>query len=230
MTHTNPGQLPTPLRWLLTLGPTHEPIDQVRFIGNRSSGRMGFEIAKAARDAGAEVKILAGPCSAAGLDSWPNLARFQTAEELRGLLTEQWKDFDVLVMAAAVADWRVAGAARTGKLRRSAAPPALQLEQVPEILGNLSSRADQFIVGFALEPLAEVVDNALKKLAAKKADCIVANSLETLDSGASDAQLVWPDGRVTTRGGSQTFEPKERIARWIVESIAPAIARKCRKQ
>jgi phosphopantothenoylcysteine decarboxylase/phosphopantothenate--cysteine ligase len=217
-----------PTRWLLTLGPTHEPIDQVRFIGNRSSGRMGMEIARAARDAGAQTHLLAGPCAPEGLDSWPNVRRFRTADELRGLLTEAWPDFDVLVMAAAVADWRVAGGPRLGKLRRGDAPPSLQLEPVGEILGNLRNRDNQFVIGFALEPAAEAVASARRKLSAKKADCIVANSLETIDAPRSDARLVWPDGRVEVLADDPQPIDKGEVARRLVRAVMPAITRKCR--
>ena len=230
MSNTNTNNLPTPLRWLVTLGPTHEPIDQVRFIGNRSSGRMGLEIAKAAKANGAHVRILAGPCSLPEIDSWTDVARFQTAADLRGLLTEAWSNFDVLIMAAAVADWRVVGAAHVGKIRRHATPPTLQLEPVAEILGNVRSRDNQFVVGFALEPKDEVIASARRKLVAKKADCIVANSLQTLDCVNSDAQIVWPDGRVISLDAFGGIAPKSAVAKWIVAAISPAIAQKCRNR
>jgi len=227
MSTSNTSKSNGPLRWLVTLGPTHEPIDQVRFIGNRSSGRMGFEIAKAAQETGAHVRVLAGPCNLLQLNSCFDVARFQSASDLRKLLTEDWPNFDVLVMAAAVADWRVAGGQIAGKIRRDVTPPTLQLEPVVEILGNLQSRNNQFVVGFALEPKDEVLSSARRKLFAKKADCIVANSLETLDCEQSDARIVWSDERVMTRGESTGFAAKSDVARWIVQSISPAIAQKC---
>ena len=228
MSTTNTNNPRQPLRWLVTLGPTHEPIDGVRFIGNRSSGRMGFEIAKAAQDSGAHVRILAGPCSLPEIDSWTDVARFQTAADLRGVLSETWSNFDVLIMAAAVADWRVVGAPLAEKIRRDATPPTLQLEPVPEILGNLPRRENQFVVGFALEPKSDVLASARRKLAAKKVDCIVANSLETLDSMNSDAQIVWGDGRVQSHNESSELKAKSIVARWIVQALSPAIAQKCR--
>lgn len=212
---------------MVTLGPTHEPIDQVRFIGNRSSGRMGFEIAKAAKETGAFVRVLAGPCSLHELNSCCDVARFHSAADLRQLLTEEWPNFDVLVMAAAVADWRVVGSPHLGKIRRDATPPVLQLEPVAEILGNLQTRNNQFVVGFALEPKDDVLSSARRKLVSKNADCIVANSLETLDCAKSDAQIVWGDGRILTRDESTAFAEKSAVARWIVAAIAPAITQKC---
>ncbi|MSR34627.1 MAG: phosphopantothenoylcysteine decarboxylase [Phycisphaerales bacterium] len=228
MTNTNKSNPERPIRWLVTLGPTHEPIDQVRFIGNRSSGRMGFEIAKAAKESGAQVRILAGPCSLPKIDSWTDVARFQTAADLRKLLTTDWPNFDVLVMAAAVADWRVVGAPLVGKIRRDATPPVLQLEPVAEIVGNLQTRHNQFVVGFALEPKDEVIANARQKLLVKKVDCIVANSLETLEGAQSDARIVWGDGRILTHGESSEFAAKSKVARWIVKAVSPSITQKCR--
>ena len=227
MSNTNTSKPDRPTRWLVTLGPTHEPIDQVRFIGNRSSGRMGFEIAKAAKETNAQVRVLAGPCSLPEMNSWNDVARFQSAADLRKLLNNEWPNFDVLVMAAAVADWRVVGAPVEGKIRRDATPPMLQLEPVAEIVGHLQSRHNQFVVGFALEPKHELLASARRKLAAKKVDCIVANSLETLDSTHSDAQIVWGDGRVLTQGHVNEFAEKSSVARWIVQTLLPAIAQKC---
>lgn len=207
-----------PLRALVTLGPTHEPMDEVRFIGNRSSGRMGTEIARALAERGCGVRVLAGPCQPAGLDSLPDVRRFRTAEELRDLLRTDWPAFDLLVMAAAVADWRPR-TVRAGKTRRSDAPPLVELEPVPEILGTLSSRPDQFVVGFALEPATDLLASARAKLARKRADCIVANPLETMDAPTVEGTLVWPDGAVErAEEGACT---KSAFAKWLVDRVLP---------
>ena len=188
---------------------------------------MGFEIAKAAQETGAHVRVLAGPCHLSQIDSLNDVARFQSAADLRALLTTDWPNFDVLIMAAAVADWRVAGEKLAGKLRRETPAPVLQLEPVAEILGNLQSHANQFVVGFALEPMEQMIASARRKLIAKKADCIVANSLQTLDGVESDARIVWPDGRVVSLDAQGAFAPKSVVARWIVQTISPAISQKC---
>lgn len=206
------------LRALVALGPTHEPIDSVRFLGNRSSGRMGVAIARALERAGCAVRTLAGPCRPDGLDSLARVERFRTAEELRRLITDAWPSCDLLVMAAAVADWRPATRLE-GKRRREGGSLTLQLEQVPEILGSLRSRPDQFVVGFALEPAEELLDSARAKLARKRADCIVANPLETMDASDVDGTLVWADGRAATPGGRRT---KETFAEWLCGQILPA--------
>ena len=96
---------------------------------------------------------------------------------------------------------------------------ALELEAVPEILGALQSRSNQFVVGFALEPSDELIASARAKLSRKRADCIVANPLETMDSAEIDGSLVWPEGRVERAGGPLA---KSEFARWLVERILPA--------
>ena len=209
--------MPAPLRAIVTLGPTHEPLDEVRFVGNRSSGRMGFEIATALRKRGCQVTTLAGPCQPTGLDSLPEVVRFRTAEELRQLLGARWPEADLLVMAAAVADWRPVEV-QTGKRRRADGRLSIELEAVPEILGSLESRPDQFVVGFALEPEDELLASARAKLGRKRADCIVANPLGTMDATDIDGSLVWADGRVEHPAGRC---PKGRFAEWLVERVLP---------
>jgi phosphopantothenoylcysteine decarboxylase/phosphopantothenate--cysteine ligase len=210
--------MPTPLRAIVTLGPTHEPLDDVRFVGNRSSGRMGLEIARALMRRGCQVTAMAGPCQPAGLDSLPEVVRFRTAEELRASLRARWPDADLLVMAAAVADWRPMHA-QTGKRRRGAGSISIELEPVPEILGSLASRDDQFVVGFALEPEAELLASARSKLVRKRADCIVANPLQTMDAADVDGSLVWADGRVERPDGACS---KADFASWLADRVVPA--------
>ena len=210
--------MPPVLHAIVALGPTHEPLDEVRFIGNRSSGRMGVEIARALIEAGCRVTTLAGPCRPDGLGSLPEVVRFRTAEDLRTLLTTRWPETDLLVMAAAVADWRPKVVA-AGKMRRSSAAPTVELEAVPEILGALASGPRQFVVGFALEPADELLDSARAKLARKRADCIVGNPLATMDAPVVDGSLVWSDGRVESPGPRL---PKDAFARWLTGRILPA--------
>jgi len=214
---------PPRIRALVTLGPTYEALDAIRFIGNRSSGRMGLQIAKALQQAGCEVRVLAGVCQPDGLDSLPHVERFRTAEQLRDLLTAHWPAHDVLVMAAAVADWR-AKAPEQGKYRRGSGEWMLALEPVPEILGSLQSRRDQFIIGFALEPQEELLDSARRKLQRKRADCIVANLLETMDSSSICGSLLWTDGRVQQPAGAQS---KVDFAHWLTAQVLPAVRTRC---
>lgn len=210
------------LHALVTLGPTHEPVDDVRFLGNRSSGRLGVEIARALANRGCRVGVLAGPCQPPELASLPEVQRFRTAEELRTLLDRTWPSCDLLVMAAAVADWRPVSPGR-GKWRRSDGPMRLDLEPVPEILGALRSRPDQFVVGFALEPAEDLMRSAAAKLQRKRADCIVANPLQTMDAADIDGTLVWPDGRADSAGTL----PKPAFAEWLSDRILPAAFARC---
>ena len=214
----SPTTMPPPLHAIVALGPTHEPLDEVRYLGNRSSGRMGVAIAQALTQAGCSVTALAGPCRPDGIDSLPEVVRFRTAEDLRALLAARWPAADLLVMAAAVADWRPV-ATGTGKRRRADGPIMVELESVPEILGTLPRRAGQFVVGFALEPAEELLASARRKLERKRADCIVANPLETMDSDRVAGTLVWANGQVETPGADLT---KVAFAEWLVARTLPA--------
>lgn len=213
-----PTTMPPPLHAIVALGPTHEPLDEVRYLGNRSSGRMGVAIAQALVRSGCTVSVLAGPCRPDGIDSLPEVVRFRTAEDLRALLAARWPRADMLVMAAAVADWRPVATA-TGKRRRVEGPLRIELEAVPEILGTLPRRPGQFVVGFALEPAEELLDSARRKLDRKRADCIVANPLETMDSAQVSGTLVWSDGRLETPGPALD---KIAFAEWLVARTLPA--------
>jgi phosphopantothenoylcysteine decarboxylase/phosphopantothenate--cysteine ligase len=184
---------------------------------------MGVAIAGALAAQGCRVRVLAGPCQPAGLDSLPDVKRFRTAEELRALVGSSWPEFDLLFMAAAVADWRPV-APRSGKARREDGPIRIELEPVPEILGTLVSRPDQFVVGFALEPAEALAASARRKLDRKRADCIVANPLETMDADVVDGVLLWPDATQTPPGGACS---KVRFAEWLVERVLPAANDRC---
>lgn len=210
-------------RILITAGPTHEPIDAVRHIANRSSGRMGIAIARAAAAHGGAVTLLLGPVSSAppeapGID----VRRFRTAADLEALLASTWPAHDVLVMAAAVADFRPR-AALPGKLVRGADGLVLELEPVPDLLAALPRRPGQRIVAFALEPADRLAAAARAKLERKGADVIVANPLETMDAADVDATVIDRAGRARRPGRM----PKEAFAAWLVDKVVlPAGARR----
>jgi len=207
-----------PLRVLVAAGPTHEPIDDVRYIGNRSSGRMGTAIAGAFLDAGCTVTLARGP-GVAAVDGCTD-RRFGTAAELLALLNAEWPGHDLLVMAAAVADYRPARRV-DGKLRREDGPLTLQLEPTQDILSGLAgTRSDhQYVVGFALERPEELAASAAAKLARKRADAIVANPLETMDSADVDGRVLFADGRTTAPSGGRI--PKAAFAAWLAALILP---------
>ena len=207
-----------PLRVLVAAGPTHEPIDDVRYIGNRSSGRMGTAIAAAFLDAGCTVTLARGP-GVATVDGCTD-RRFGTAAELLALLNAEWPGHDLLVMAAAVADYRPARRV-DGKLRREDGPLTLQLEPTQDILSALAgTRSDhQYVVGFALERPEELAASAAAKLARKRADAIVANPLETMDSTDVDGRVLFADGRTMAPSGGRI--PKAAFAAWLTALILP---------
>jgi phosphopantothenoylcysteine decarboxylase / phosphopantothenate---cysteine ligase len=167
---------------LVTAGPTYEPIDPVRFIGNHSSGKMGVAIAAEAAARGARVELILGPGTVpppVGVE----LTRITTAEELRAAVRVRADDADAVVMAAAVADFRPKVAAE-GKLKKGQGMPDLGLEPTPDILGELgaSRRAGQVLVGFAAET-DEVEAAGRAKLERKHLDLLVANEVGRAGTG-----------------------------------------------
>lgn len=191
-------------RVLVTAGGTQEPIDPVRFIGNRSSGLMGIEIARAAHGRGAKVTLVIGPSNVpppAGVD----VIRVKTAQEMREEVFALAADADAIVKAAAVADWRSAEHA-DHKLKKAQGPPDIKLEPTPDILAELgrapaARKPGGILVGFAAETQPD--PDALARLAeekrvAKGADLIVANDVSSPDSGfevpTNRAVIAGPDG------------------------------------
>jgi phosphopantothenoylcysteine decarboxylase / phosphopantothenate---cysteine ligase len=213
---------------LITAGPTYEPIDAVRFIGNRSSGRLGIALAREAARRGWETELLLGPTAILFEDENVQIRRFRTTSELQGLLRESAPASRVVVMAAAVADFRPMGGSLDGKLYRSAGL-SLELEPTPDLLAGLAAERapNQVLVGFALQPRAGLIAAAREKLNRKGVDMIVANPLETMDSSTIEAIVLsrlgtehrTPDGE-----GGQGAIPKERFASWLLDQIEAYIA------
>ncbi|HYW08286.1 MAG TPA: bifunctional phosphopantothenoylcysteine decarboxylase/phosphopantothenate--cysteine ligase CoaBC [Longimicrobium sp.] len=162
-------------RVVVTAGGTREPIDPVRYIGNRSSGRMGYEIAAAAWRRGADVVLIAGP-SPLPVPVGVELRRIETAEEMRAAVEAALADADALVMAAAVADFRPASPAARKLKKESGSVPELLLEPTADVLRatRAARRAGSVIVGFALET-TDAVENGRRKLAGKGLDLLVVN-------------------------------------------------------
>ncbi len=203
-------------RLLVTAGPTEEPIDEVRFLANRSSGRLGLAIAAAAERRNWPVTCLLGPVPTP--QSPPAvLQRFRTAAELESQLEAAWPSHDLLVMAAAVADFRPRRM-QTGKLRRGG-PLTLELEAVPDLLAGLRGTTSprQRIIAFALEEEASLEARAREKLARKGADAIVANPIETLDSASIRGRLLRRDGTERHPPGHPAAIPKEAFAEWLLD-------------
>jgi phosphopantothenoylcysteine decarboxylase/phosphopantothenate--cysteine ligase len=203
---------------LVTAGPTHEPIDPVRVLANRSSGRQGFAIAEALAALGARVTLVAGPVS---LPTPPGVTRIdvETAREMAAAV-DKALPADAAVMVAAVADWRVEPAAT--KIKKGAGgPPNLSLVENPDILAELavSPRRPKLLIGFAAET-DNVVGNAQAKRERKGADWIVANDVSGDVMGGSDNRV-----HLITARGVENWDaaPKTDIARRLAERIAAAL-------
>ena len=199
---------------LITAGPTHEPIDPVRVIANRSSGKQGFAIAAAAAEAGARVTLVAGPVS---LPTPGGVARIdvETAQQMADAV-EAALPADAAILVAAVADWRVEPAPR--KLKKGDGPPDLKFAPNPDILATLATHPDRprLLVGFAAET-NDVVANARSKLSSKKADWIVANDVSGNVMGGTHNRIHL----VTGEGVEDWPEAaKEDIARHLIQRIA----------
>lgn len=208
-------------RVLLTAGPTFEPIDPVRGITNLSSGKTGFALARAARDAGAEVTVVAGPTS---LATPRGIKRVDvtSASEMHDAVM-RCLPADVFVGVAAVADWRVAHpSARKIKKNAKAEPPALQFEANVDILAAVAALPEPpFCVGFAAES-EDVVDNARRKLASKKVQLVVGNRAQDT-FGADGSELFLVDA-----AGATTLPHADKLAqaRRLVAEIAGRLARR----
>jgi phosphopantothenoylcysteine decarboxylase/phosphopantothenate--cysteine ligase len=212
---------------LITAGPTQEPIDAVRYIANRSSGRMGIAVAEASAARGRRTTLLLGPTPLRPIEhSRLTTIRFRTTADLQALLAEHWPGHGVLVMAAAVADYRPARREDAGgKRRRTAGAWSLQLEPTPDLLAELApiTRPDQVTIGFALEPAEELAAAARAKLAAKGVDAVVANPLETMGSDVIRATLILRDGRALTPPKAECT--KRDFAEWLLDQL-PKLSRK----
>lgn len=207
------------LRALVTAGPTHEPIDAVRFIGNRSSGKMGFAIAKRLAELGATVTLVSGPVSLSTPHPAIGRKNIETAEEMLHACLEGQANADVIVMSAAVADYRPANQ-QTGKMKKADAPLTLELEPTVDILAELGRRksAKQILVGFALETDREI-EHATSKLTRKNLDLIVLNSLR--DAGAGFGHDTNQVTLIDKQNNLVSFELKSKseVAHDIVEKI-----------
>ena len=202
---------------LVTAGPTHEPIDPVRYIANRSSGRQGFAIAGALAGLGARVTLVSGPVA---LPTPPGVTRVdvETAQEMANAVA-QALPADAAVMVAAVGDWRAEAAGQ--KIKKGDAPPRLDLSENPDILAMLakSPHRPSLVIGFAAET-ERVTEHATAKRERKGADWIVANDVSG-DVMGGDANSV----HLVTAQGVESWEklPKSEVARRLAERIADAL-------
>jgi len=203
---------------LITAGPTYEAIDPVRFIGNHSSGKMGFAIARVAASLGANVTLISGP-SSQQLDS-PNvrLIRVTSAAEMYDVAHSFFDSCDIAILSAAVADYRPKEVAQQ-KIKKKDSELSITLEKTKDILASLGAiKEGQFLVGFALETQNEI-ENAKNKIKKKNLDLIVLNSLN--DKGAGFAKDTNKVTLIDANNKTYPFsvKPKEDVARDILEHI-----------
>ena len=207
-------------RVIVTAGGTREPLDPIRFLGNRSSGRMGYALACAARERGARVTLVstADHPTPFGVELVP----VETADEMSDAVVEAMPEADVLLMAAAVADYRPATAA-PHKIKKDRVDLSLSLVRTPDILAQVAGlrRADQVVVGFAAET-ENLLDNALGKLQRKHLDLIVANDArQAMGALASQVTLVGADGKVDELPLLAKDEVAARVLDRVVALLTP---------
>ncbi|MDT7833037.1 bifunctional phosphopantothenoylcysteine decarboxylase/phosphopantothenate--cysteine ligase CoaBC [Flavobacteriaceae bacterium S356] len=207
---------------LLTAGPTYEAIDPVRFIGNHSSGKMGFALAENAANLGAEVFLVTGPTSQKLQHSSVNIIPVSSAEEMYKAAHDHFENMDIAILSAAVADYKPKNVA-SQKIKKKDASLEIALEPTKDILASLGAiKKDQFLVGFALETENEL-ENAKSKLTRKNLDGIVLNSLN--DKGAGFATNT---NKVTFIDSNQKVTPfelksKDEVAKDILNEIIQRI-------
>jgi phosphopantothenoylcysteine decarboxylase/phosphopantothenate--cysteine ligase len=206
------------LKIMITAGPTYEAIDPVRFIGNHSTGKMGFDIAKSAANHGAKVTLISGPTHLTIDDSNINLIRVTSAAEMYAACHLSFNEMNVAICAAAVADYKPKNVANQ-KIKKSDLEFAIPLEKTKDILFSLGEiKKNQFLIGFALETENEI-ENAKLKIQKKNLDLIVLNSLQ--DEGAGFGKAT---NKITFIDKHFSIEPmplksKELVATDIINKI-----------
>ncbi|MBM3149236.1 MAG: bifunctional phosphopantothenoylcysteine decarboxylase/phosphopantothenate--cysteine ligase CoaBC [Chloroflexi bacterium] len=206
-------------RVVVTAGGTQEPVDPVRCLTNRSSGKMGYALAEAARDRGAEVVLVTAPC-ALGKPYGVEVVDVATAEEMYGAVKKAVAKADVLIMAAAVADYRPVAVSKSKIKRQQAVSLSLELERTPDILGQVKGKFLR--VGFAAES-DNLVANAKQKLKDKHLDLIVANDITTPGCGigadANQVVIIDPSGKAE----KLPLLPKREVADRILDKIVDCL-------
>jgi len=217
------------VRFLITAGPTREPIDPVRYISNRSSGKMGYAIAEAALTEGHDVTLISGPASVEP-PRIANLIPVSTSDEMFEAVHRHADKCDICVLCAAVADYKPANVSST-KIKKRDAKFSLELIPTRDILDSLGHKQDrQFVlVGFAAET-DHVEENAAKKLRAKNCDIIVANDVSGADSGmesdVNEVIILFRDGEKTKISRA----PKKNIARDLVKIFSNFVTKRLTKK
>ncbi len=210
---------------LVTAGPTQEAIDPVRFITNRSSGKMGYALAKVARRRGAEVTLVTGPTSLSIPCKDIKLLSVRTAEEMREAVLDHFDECDVLIKAAAVSDYRPKISSQQ-KLKKSEASILLELERTVDILREVGKRkGHRILIGFSAET-ENLISNAAEKLKEKNLDFIVVNDVTKLGAGfevdTNQVKILFPSGEVK----ELPLMSKEEVSERILDEVTKLLKQK----
>ena len=204
---------------VITAGPTREPIDPVRYISNRSSGKMGFAIAEAAVEAGAKVTLISGPTQLNSLDNVKRI-NVETASQMHQAVLDNMQDCDIFIATAAVSDYRP-GLQAVNKIKKHDDEMQIKLVKTPDILSSVASLTNApFTVGFAAET-ENVLDYARSKLQHKKLNMIIANQVgpsKGFDQDENELDVIWQDGHIHL-----DLNSKKTLARDLMKIIAEKI-------
>jgi phosphopantothenoylcysteine decarboxylase/phosphopantothenate--cysteine ligase len=212
---------------LITAGPTREALDPVRFLSNRSSGKMGYALAEAASEAGYEVTLVSGPVALTAPEG-VHLVKVESAQQMLEAVQSLCKSAapDIAIHAAAVADYRPK-TVQSQKIKKHGETLTLELERTPDVLGSMRTVFDYhgFLVGFAAET-EHLVENAMAKLQRKGCDLVIANDVSRVDTGFDSAEneviLCFPSGNTELL----PKQPKRSLAREIIRRVAKLAAEK----
>ena len=205
---------------LVTAGPTHEPIDLVRHLSNRSSGKMGYALAEAARRRGARVLLVSGPTHLTPPQG-VEVERVRTSDEMADAVLNHLDTTSIVIMAAAVADYQPTSAIQ-GKIKKNLRPLSLELKPTRDILAEIATRRQprQLVVGFAAES-DHLIENAAEKMRAKRTDLMVANDITQegagFDGDTNIITLLFPDGRTKSLEKMSKFQAANRVLDELVE-------------
>lgn len=206
------------MRILITAGPTREYVDDVRFLSNASSGRMGYSLAEAAIQAGHEVLLVTGPVDLP-VPSGAKVSQIETTDELRQSCLELFPACDGVIATAAVCDYRPIERIQ-GKITKTGQPITLELVETSDVLAELGEQKGQrWVVGFALES-QDPRNNAMRKLRMKQCDCIVLNDTSAISSLENSVEILSPEAEtMATLRGLKT-EVAQQLVTFIENNIA----------
>ncbi len=207
-------------RVLITAGPTYEKIDPVRFIGNKSSGKMGYYLAKNAKKLGADVKLVIGPTNLQMELHGIELTRIESSDEMFKIVKKEYKESDIIISAAAISDFKPKSI-NENKIKKDGEINNIEVESTIDILSYLGkNKTNQYLVGFALET-ENYIENATKKLNKKNLDAIILNCISDFSPISSD------ENKITFISSDQKIEYKKKSKDDVSKDIFEQIIRRC---